>query len=141
MPQKMTIGKLAQKAHVSIDSIRFYERRGLIAEPQRTESNYRLYPLRAVERLRFIKKAQNLGFSLVEIQELLDLSHNQSASKGDVKRKTQEKVEDIKAKIQDLTRILKALEKLDESCDGTGPIEDCPILKALAEDDGQKCHH
>jgi len=137
----LTIGKLAKKADVSIDSIRFYERRGLIAEPMRTESNYRVYPLEAADRLKFIKKAQKLGFSLGEIQELLDLRHNLAVSKADVKAKTEEKIRNIRGKIQDLSRMLKALEQLDESCDGHGPIVDCPILKALANDDSHKCHH
>lgn len=137
----LTIGKLAKKAGVSIDSIRFYERRGLIVEPTRTKSNYRVYPLEAADRLRFIKKAQRLGFTLDEIQELLGLSHNSSASKADIKAKTEEKIKDIRGKIQNLGRILKALEQLDESCDGHGPVAECPILKALAKDDGHECHH
>lgn len=141
MRHYLTIGKLAQKANVSIDSIRFYERRGLLTEPNRTESNYRVYPLAAADQLRFIKKAQKLGFSLDEIQVLLTLSHDPAASKADVKRKTAEKIEDIKTRIQDLSRMLNALEQLDESCNGHGPIVECPILKALAEDDGLECHH
>lgn len=141
MQQTLTIGKLAKKANVTIDSIRFYERRGLLAEPIRTESNYRRYPLEAADRLRFIKKAQKLGFSLDEIQDLLALSHDPAASKADVKRKTAEKIEDIKTRIQDLRRMLKGLEQLDGSCDGHGPIAECPIMKALAEDDGHECHH
>ncbi len=141
MSHSLTIGKLSKQAGVSIDGIRFYERRGLIADPVRTESNYRVYPLEAAGRLRFIKKAQNLGFSLGEIEGLLDLGHDPAASKADVKRKTAEKIEDIKNRIQDLSRMLKALEQLDESCDGQGPIVECPILKALAEDDGHECHH
>jgi Cu(I)-responsive transcriptional regulator len=137
----LTIGKLSKKSGVSIDSIRFYERRGLLAEPMRTEANYRVYPLAAADQLRFIKKAQKLGFSLDEIQDLLALSHNPAASKADIKRKTAEKIDDIKIRIQDLKRMLKGLEQLDESCDGHGPIAECPILKSLAEDDGQEKHH
>ena len=141
MSHSMTIGKLSKQADVSIDSIRFYERRGLLAEPARTESNYRVYPLEAANRLKFIKKAQKLGFSLGEIQELLDLSHDPEASKAEVKAKTEEKIMAIRGKMKDLSRMLKALEQLDESCDGHGPIAECPILKALAEDDSHECHH
>jgi len=130
----MTIGKLAKQAAVSIDSIRFYERRGLLAPAARTESNYRLYPLEAAARLRFIKRAQNLGFTLSETREFLDLSHDPSASKADIKRKTREKIADIRARMADLGRMLKALEQLDQSCDGRGPIGDCPILHALVGD-------
>src|SRR6056297_2768352 len=102
MSHSLTIGKLSKQADVSIDSIRFYERQGLLAAPARTESNYRIYPSETVKRLRFIKKAQKLGFSLREIQELLDLSQDPSASKADVKKKTVEKIEDIKKSLQDL---------------------------------------
>jgi Cu(I)-responsive transcriptional regulator len=137
----LTIGKLAKKADVSIDSIRFYERRGLIAEPKRTEANYRVYPLAVADQLRFIKKAQKLGFSLDEIQELLTLSHDPTASQADVKMKTGEKIANIKSRIKNLSRMLKALEQLDARCDGHGPVGECPILKALAEDDGHECHH
>jgi len=141
MRQTLTIGKLAKKSDVSIDSIRFYERRGLIAEPLRTESNYRLYPQDAVNRLRFIKKAQSLGFSLGEIQELLALSDDPSASKAEVKMRTEEKIQDIRDRIKALTRVLQALETLDERCDGHGPATECPILKALAEDNWSDDHH
>lgn len=141
MPPSLTIGRLSKQAGVSIDSIRFYERGGLLAEPARTESNYRVYPMEAANRLRFIKRAQKLGFSLGEIQELLSLSHDPSASKADVKGKTAQKIKAIKIKIQDLSRMLKALEQLDESCDGQGSVVGCPILKALAEDDDHECHH
>ncbi len=141
MPVSLTIGKLSKRTDVSIDSIRFYERQGLLAAPARTESNYRVYPVEAANRLKFIKKAQKLGFSLSEIQELLDLSHDPLASKSDVKEKTVNKIEDIKNRIQDLSRMLKALEQLNESCDGHGSIDECPILKALTEDDDQECCH
>lgn len=140
MLNSLTIGRLAKLAEVSIDSIRFYERRGLLAEPMRTESNYRVYPREAANRLRFIKKAQNLGFSLNEIQELLELRYDPTASKSDVKEKTAEKIKNIRIKLQDLERMLRILEQLDESCDGHGPIAECPILEALAKDDGRECH-
>jgi len=136
MPSTLTIGKLAKQAAVSIDSIRFYEREGLLAAPARTESNYRLYSVEAVARLRFIKRAKDLGFSLTEIREFLELSHNPAASKADVKRKTRKKIEDIRGRMEDLGRILTVLEQLDQSCDGHGPIAGCPILNALAGGDG-----
>jgi len=143
MSELLTIGKLARHSEVSIDSIRFYERKGLLEEPLRTESNYRLYSLNAAKRLRFIKKSQNLGFSLEEIQELLRLSHDSSASKADIKRITEDKIADIQNRIQDLGRMLEALKRLDGCCDGHGPAAECPILKSLAEseeDDTCSCH-
>ena len=141
MIQSLTIGKLAKKAEISIDSIRFYERRGLLAEPVRTESNYRLYPAEAADQLRFIKKAQTLGFSLDEIKELLELQHDPTASKADVKLKTEKKIEDIREKVRCLTRMLQTLEQLSGTCDGHGPVKECPILEALAADDSHGCHH
>ena len=139
----MTIGKLARHSGVSIDSIRFYERKGLLEEPLRTESNYRMYSVNAAQRLRFIKKSQKLGFSLEEIKELLRLSHDASASKADIKQITEGKIADIRVRIQDLGRMLKALKQMDECCDGQGPATECPILKSLAEpedDDACCCH-
>jgi len=137
----ITIGKLAKKAGVSIDTVRFYERRGLIEEPARTESNYRLYKEEDAERLRFIKRAKDLGFSLSEIKELLALRHNPTASKSEVKQRTELKIRDIRQKIQDLSGILAALEHLSESCDGLGPVSDCPIIKAMDEQDDHAHHH
>ena len=135
MSDYLTIGKLAKQADVSIDSIRFYERKGLLEDPLRTAANYRVYPLAAAKRLRFIKKAQRLGFSLEEIHQLLRVSHDSSASKADIKQITEEKIADIRSRIEDLRRMLKALEQLDDCCDGHGPIEECPILKSLEEDE------
>jgi len=97
--------------------------------------------METVTQLRFIKKAQTLGFSLDEIKEFLTLQHDATASKADVKAKTTKKIKKIREKIQSLTKMLKALELLDEACDGHGPIEDCPILAALAADDSHECHH
>ncbi|WP_020676575.1 MerR family transcriptional regulator [Geopsychrobacter electrodiphilus] len=141
MHHSLTIGRLAKEAEVSIDSIRFYERRGLLAEPLRTESNYRVYPLETATRLRFIKKAQNLGFSLNEIQELLELQQNPVARRSEVKAKTADKIRAIRLKIKDLSRMLGVLEHLNAACDGLGSIDECPILEGLAADDCQKCHH
>jgi Cu(I)-responsive transcriptional regulator len=138
MQQTISIGKLAQMTQVTIDSIRFYERRGLIAEPERTESNYRRYTLDAASRLKFIKKAQKLGFSLDEIKTLLNLHHDPKASKADVKARTESKILDIQHKIKDLNKMLEALEQLNELCDGHGSIEECPILEALAGEDNPR---
>jgi len=137
----MTIGKLAKKAGISTDAVRFYERRGLIAEPARTTSNYRLYPLEDAARLRFIKRAKDIGFSLSEIKELLAIRHDPSASKADVKERTKIKIRVIRQKIADLSKILIALEQLANSCDGHGPISDCPIIEALDDEQHTEGHH
>ena len=135
MPELLTIGKLAKYTDITIDSIRFYERKELLEEPIRTQSNYRRYSLGAAKRLRFIKKCQKLGFSLNEIKELLRMSHDASASKVDIKQMTEEKIADIRTRIQDLNHMLNALEQLDGCCDGCGPIRECPILKSLENEE------
>ena len=127
----LTIGKVAKGAGLGIETVRFYEREGLIEPPARTESNYRIYPQRDILRLRFIKRAKSLGFTLKEIKELLFLQHDPTATKADVKMQTEAKIEDITLKIRDLTRIKESLETLDKRCDGHGPTSDCPILDAL----------
>lgn len=139
--KNMTIGKLAKMAGISTDAVRFYERSGLIAEPARTISNYRLYPVEDAARLRFIKRAKDLGFSLSEIKELLAMRHDPSASKADVKKRTEIKIRDIKMKIADLSRILGALEHLNKNCDGHGPVNDCPIIEALDDQHNEEHHH
>lgn len=127
----LTIGKIAKGAGLGIETVRFYEKEGLIEPPARTESNYRLYPQRDIVRLRFIKRAKSLGFSLKEIKELLSLKHGAGASKAEVKEQTKAKIIDIEQKIRDLIRIKETLESLEISCDGHGKASDCPILSAL----------
>ncbi len=137
----LTIGRLAKHAGLGVETVRFYEKQGLIAPPPRTESNYRIYPEHEVIRLRFIKRAKTLGFTLNEIKELISLSHNPQATKGDVKRRTEKKIEDIKEKISDLSRIQTALESLAGTCDGGhGSINDCPIINALTSEGDGHCH-
>jgi Cu(I)-responsive transcriptional regulator len=131
---RLTIGKVAKGAGLGIETVRFYEREGLIEPPERSDSNYRIYSSRAVSRLRFIKRAKTLGFTLREIKELLSLRHDPSASKSAVKLQVEAKIEDIKQKISDLKNIQQTLEALDECCNGQGPTDDCPILKALEGD-------
>jgi len=137
----LTIGRLAKQAGFGIETVRFYERQGLIDPPPRTESNYRIYPEQDVARLRFIKRAKALGFSLNEIKELLSLRHEPTATKADIKQRTEAKIEDIRQKIDDLGRMLAALEHLSASCDGHGPLEECPILEALDGTSEGNCHH
>lgn len=127
----LTIGEIARQAGVGIETVRFYEKQGLMQKPQRTEANYRLYPEEEVARLRFIKRAKELGFSLKEIRELLQLHGDPHATKGDIKTRAESKIADIRAKIEDLSRMVKALETLSATCDGQGPIDECPILHAL----------
>ena len=128
----LTIGKVANRAGIGIETVRFYEREGLIAEPPRDESSgYRRYPEDTVSRLRFVKKAKELGFSLKEIGELLSLKARPSGSCADVRARATDKIENINQKIEVLEAMRGALMGLVEECSGTGPRTECPILNAL----------
>lgn len=130
--ETLTIGKVAKGAGLGISTVRFYEREGLIAEPPRGESSgYRRYPGDTVARLRFVKRAKELGFSLKEIRELLSLKAKPSGSCAKVQRRAMEKIEDIDEKIVVLQAMREALRGLVEECAGTGPRTECPILNAL----------
>lgn len=134
--QYLTIGKLAKKADLGVETLRYYERRGLIEPRSRTESGYRLYGNDAHSRLRFIRRAQALGFSLDEVGELLSLSDRPEKSAAEVKRLTQAKIADIEARINDLERMRSALSDLEDQCPGhAGTTAQCPILAALNQQD------
>lgn len=124
----LTIGQLAGRAGVGIETIRFYEREGLLAEPARKESGYRQYSDDVVDRLRFIKRAKDLGFSLKEIAELLAMGVAPGTTCADVKKRAEAKIADIEEKIRSLRRIKQALVKVTKQCTGRGPISECPIL-------------
>lgn len=124
-------GQLAQSANVNVETLRYYERRGLLPEPPRRESGYRLYPPESIARLHFIKGAQELGFTLEEIQELLALRVEEGASKTEVRDRAQHKVAQIEVKITALQRMRDALSHLIDQCHGDGPTSDCPILEAM----------
>ncbi|PTU30410.1 heavy metal-responsive transcriptional regulator [Stenotrophobium rhamnosiphilum] len=131
----ITIGKLAEQAAVAIDTVRYYERSGLLPEPARRESGYREYPPETVKRLRFIRRAKALGFSLPEIGELLALSAPR-ADVRKVKHAAQEKLKLLDEKIAELTRMRAGLQQLVKHCPGHGSADDCPILNALNENVG-----
>jgi len=132
----LTIGDVAKLADVHIETLRYYERRGLVARPPRSMSNYRLYSEDTVRRVRFIKRAQELGFSLKEIQELLSLRTTPKARCADVRERASAKMNDIEARIRVLQAMKKALAKLVSECAGRAPISDCPILESLDTGDG-----
>lgn len=127
----MKIGTVAKKAGVHIETVRYYERRGIIEEPERRDSGYRIYDGDTVRRIRFIKKAQELGFSLAEIETLLSLRTQQKANCNQVKSEAEAKIIDVDKKINELQRIRTALLDLIDSCKGDGPLSDCPILDAM----------
>ena len=127
-----TIGQIAERANTSTDSIRFYEREGLIAPATRSESGYRLYTDEAVRRLAFVRHAQECGFALSEIKELLELRRETRACCDDVYRVAVEKKLQLEAKIRALKTMSDALSGLIETCSHDAkPVDDCPILGAL----------
>ncbi len=129
-----TIGRLAKQAGVGIDTVRFYERRGLLPEPERTASGYRLYQSDSIDRIRFVRRAKQLGFTLDEIENLLILQ-DQGGRKSEVKSLTDQKLAQINAKIEDLTRMRDVLSDLSTRCSGKGTVSTCPIIDAIAESD------
>ena len=135
----LTIGAVAAAAEVNVQTIRYYERRGILLALRRTASGYRQYAADAVSRLRFIKHAQELGFSLKEIQELLALRVRHGASCDAVERRTREKIMLVEQRIRDLQRMKRTLQTLAAACAARRPTDDCPILEAL-EDHGDSGH-
>ena len=134
----LTIGQLAQRSGVGVETIRFYEREGLIAEPPRRSSGYRDYPLEAVIRIVFIRRAKNLGFSLKEISELLDLRVRPRRNCALVKRNADTKIADIDTKIVSLRRMRRALLELTKACEKRTPTTECPILASLDSSRGRQ---
>lgn len=130
----MKIGELAQRSGVGIDTVRYYEKEGLLPRAQRLASGYRVYDQQDVRRLRFVRRAKALGFTLPEIRELLALSDHRDDDMATMKTAATEKLADVRAKIAELNRIREGLETLVASCPGHGSLEQCPILNALAED-------
>ncbi len=129
----LSIGQVATAAHVNIQTIRYYERRGLFAAPKRTPAGYRQYAEEAVHRLRFIKHAQDLGFSLQEIEELLALRVRHGAACDVVERKTRKKIAVVQQRIRDLQRMKRTLERLAAACAVRRPTTECPILEVLED--------
>jgi len=131
--ESMGIGSLAKRAGVRIDTVRYYERAGLLAPRARLASGYRRYSPLELARLRFIRRAQALGFKLKEVRELLALSAQRDVAR--VKRSAQAKLADVEARIAALERVRQGLSTLIAACPGHGRAEDCPILKALGRED------
>lgn len=127
----LTRGTLAERAGVNSETVRYYEQRGLIPKPARSRAGYRLYTEDYVERIQFIKRVQELGFSLIEAGELLGLRVDADVDMVEVKKMVEVKLADVEEKIRDLERMRAALLSLSASCCGHGPISDCPILDAL----------
>lgn len=127
----MTIGQVAKQAGVNIQTVRFYERKGLVTPASRRASGYRQYTPEAVKRIQFIKHAQEIGFSLREIEDLLSLRVDPGMTCADVKTRAEEKMAEVERKITKLQHMQRALEALVAQCDGHGPVSACPIIEAL----------
>lgn len=139
MANAMTISRAAERAGVGVETIRFYERRGLIEQPLRPRSGgYRFYDDTVVERIRFIRQAQELGFSLREITELLSLRADPTADCGDVRVQAVAKREEVDRKMAQLRHIRAALDALIASCPGGGALRACTIIDALAGRSGSE---
>lgn len=137
MVDGLSIGEVAKRAAVHVETLRYYERRGLVGKPPRSGANYRRYPQETVRRVRFVKRAQELGFSLKEIKELLSLRAIPRARCADVRDRAEAKISDVEAKIRSLRKMKRALAGLLAQCEGQRPISECPILESLnAEEAG-----
>lgn len=134
-PQALTIGRLARDTGMNLETVRYYERQGLIPEPPRTRSGYRMYPAETSRRLRFIRRAKELGFSLTEIGELLSLRVRSGNARAQVRASAERKIADIEAKLRALQAMKKSLQKLTTECSGCGSSDECPILDSLERED------
>jgi MerR family mercuric resistance operon transcriptional regulator len=130
-PRLLSIGEVARGAGVGVETVRFYEKEGLVPKPARKPSGYRQYAPDVVRRLRFVQAAKALGFTLKEIRELLSLRVTKGKTCADVKERAVAKLADVDAKLTELRRMRDALAKLATSCAGTGPTSACPLLDAL----------
>jgi MerR family mercuric resistance operon transcriptional regulator len=130
--EAFTIGEVANRAGVGVETVRFYERKGLIAEPPRLASGYRQYPPDAVRRIMFIHRAQALGFSLREVSDLLSLRGEMPARTcGEVRKRAEAKLAEIESRISALVQMKSALRPLIEACRGRAATSECPILAAI----------
>lgn len=131
MKESLTIGKLANASDVNVETVRFYERKGILKQPQK-QGAFRHYPQEYITRIRFIKRSQELGFTLKETKELLDLKIKNQSKCSDVLSRTEEKIKEINKKINDLKKMKKSLEGLASCCvDSNQPLSDCPILECF----------
>ena len=135
--ETLSIGQVARRAGVGVETVRFYEREGLLEEPPRRASGYRQYSEQVVKRIHFIKRAQQLGFSLKEITELLMLRVDGHTSCEEVKQHTEAKIAEVERKLVELQRMRQALLQVAALCTGEGPASACPMLDALDQQETQ----
>jgi len=130
----LLIGELARRAGVNVETLRFHERQGLLPVPSRLPSGYRAYPPESVRLIRFIKRAQGLGFTLNEIRELLALRVQPGTTPAKMRGQAERKLTDVRRKVADLQAIERALGKLIAACPGHGSLGECPVLRHLEGD-------
>ena len=128
----MKIGELAKRAGVGIDTVRYYEREGLLPQAQRLASGYRVYDATVLQRLRFICRAKALGFTLPEIRDLLALSDHRGEDMATLRAAAVDKLRSVEERLAELNRVREGLQALVTSCPGHGALAQCPILNALA---------
>lgn len=138
MATTLTIGQVAKQVGVSNDTIRLYERYGLIEEPPRADNGYRLYPPSIVDRLNFILRTKQMGFTLKEIQELLFVHQTSRKSCGKIKRHTQKKLQQVVDKINELKKLEFALKKLAQDCEKNNPDDLCPIFALINKEEAKR---
>lgn len=129
-----TIGEVARRARVGIDTVRYYERSQLLPPAPRRASGYRQYDAADVRRLNFIRRAKEVGFSLAEIRELLALSGDRERGVRGIKARAESRLAEVDARIRELQRVRRGLKALIAACPGQGALESCPILAALGEE-------
>lgn len=134
----MKIGEVARQAAVGVETIRYYERKGLLAEPQRRPSGYRQYDESVVARLQFIRRTKELGFTLAEIKELVGLWYDAKTRCEHVRQLAQEKVDDVEAKIRTLQKMKRSLKKVIRQCEARESVDDCPLLDGLEDRPGRQ---
>ena len=133
MERTFTIGRLARSAGCRVETVRYYERRGLIIPVGRTPSGYRLYDEDSLKRLLFIRHAKDLGFTLEEIKELLRLRMDSTTACEKVRERTSAKLHSVERKIDSLLSIRRILKELLRACTERTATEDCPILRAIED--------
>jgi MerR family mercuric resistance operon transcriptional regulator len=132
----LNIGQVAKQTGVTVETVRFYEKQGLIAAPRRTDAGYRQYPLETVKRVQFVQRAKEVGFTLKDIGELLALRQTPGTSCADIKLHATQKIKEVDQKIHDLQHIRDVLGRMILKCSGSGDLSECPILEELELDEG-----
>ncbi len=131
MAEKMTIGQLAKQAGVNLQTVRYYESLNLLPEPERSASGYRQYSSEYIEYIRFIKNAQEIGFTLDEVKKLVELRKDPKAHGSDVKKIIDQKIIEVEEKLNNYNTLMKQLKALNGSCSGEMDTESCPIIQSL----------